>query len=181
MNRNRCVDLLRVRAIGGVVHGRWLLVSITYTCGQLSGVDAIGYISQAPRVTWAFEVSPAFFLVAALLAGVLVAGVGEAGWLAALQLWFLPVYLLAAMTPGAAGGSPQVGPSGAPVMAAAAALVNVGVTGAPMQAVGPGAALAQSGSCGRRVVPIGGQRPGAARQHCGEERADRRAGRCAGW
>jgi hypothetical protein len=48
MNRNRYVDLLRVLAIGGVVYGHWLLVSIMYTRGRLSGVDAIGYIWWAP-------------------------------------------------------------------------------------------------------------------------------------
>ena len=63
MDRNRYVDLLRVLAIGGVVYGHWLLVSITYARGQLSGVDAIGYVSWGPWVTWAFQVMPVFFLV----------------------------------------------------------------------------------------------------------------------
>ena len=63
MDRNRYVDLLRVLAIGGVVYGHWLLVSITYTHGQLSGLDAISYVSWAPWVTWAFQVMPVFFLV----------------------------------------------------------------------------------------------------------------------
>jgi hypothetical protein len=29
MKRNRCLDLMRVLAIGGAVHGHWLLVSVT--------------------------------------------------------------------------------------------------------------------------------------------------------
>jgi Acyltransferase family len=63
MDRNRYVDLLRVLAIGGVVYGHWLLVSITYSRGQLSGADAISYVSWASWVTWAFQVMPVFFLV----------------------------------------------------------------------------------------------------------------------
>jgi peptidoglycan/LPS O-acetylase OafA/YrhL len=63
MDRNRYVDLLRVLAIGGVVYGHWLLVSLTYRRGRLSGVNAIGYVSWAPWVTWTFQVMPVFFLV----------------------------------------------------------------------------------------------------------------------
>ena len=51
MDRNRYVDLLRVLAVGGVVYGHWLLVSITYRRGQLSGAGALSYVSRAP---WAF-------------------------------------------------------------------------------------------------------------------------------
>lgn len=63
MERNRYADLLRVLAIGGVVYGHWLLVSITYSGGQLSGVDALDYVPWGQWVTWAFQVMPAFFLV----------------------------------------------------------------------------------------------------------------------
>ena len=172
MDRNRYVDLLRVLAIGGVVYGHWLLVSITYSRGQLSGVDAISYISWAPWVTWAFQVMPVFFLVGgyvnarswpshqargetwtvwvrdralrllwptavfvtvgvltascALLAGAPGAEVGEAAWLVALQLWFLPVYLLlAALTPALLAAHRRWGLRVPLVMAAAAALVSV--------------------------------------------------------
>ncbi len=45
--RNRYADLLRVLAIGAVTIGHWLLTSITYRDGQLSGLDAIHYISWA--------------------------------------------------------------------------------------------------------------------------------------
>ena len=183
MNRNRYVDLLRVLAIGGVVYGHWLLVSITYSRGQLSGGDAISYISWAPWVTWAFQVMPVFFLVggyvnarswpshqargetwtmwvrdralrllwptavfaavgvlaasAALLAGVPGAEVGEAAWLVALQLWFLPVYLLlAALTPALFAAHRRWGLRVPLVMAAAAALVSAGTAGAHLPVIG---------------------------------------------
>jgi fucose 4-O-acetylase-like acetyltransferase len=183
MDRNRYVDLLRVLAIGGVVYGHWLLVSITYSRGQLSGADASGYVSWAPWVTWAFQVMPVFFLVGgyvnarswpahqargetwtvwvrdralrllwptavfvaagtlaatgALLAGVPSAEVGEAGWLIALQLWFLPVYLLlAALTPPLLAAHRRWGLRAPVAMAAAAALVSAGVTGAHLPVIG---------------------------------------------
>src|ERR1700722_2161023 len=63
MERNRYADLLRVVAIGGVVYGHWLLFSVTYRNGQLSGVDALDYILWGRWVTWAFQVMPVFFLV----------------------------------------------------------------------------------------------------------------------
>src|SRR6266702_2574066 len=37
-------DLLRVLAIGGVVYGHRLLVSVTCRNGQVSGVDALDYV-----------------------------------------------------------------------------------------------------------------------------------------
>ncbi len=39
--RNRYADLLRVLAIGMVVLGHWLLTSISYRGGRLSGIDAL--------------------------------------------------------------------------------------------------------------------------------------------
>lgn len=183
MDRNRYVDLLRVLAIGGVVYGHWLLVSITYRHGQLSGTDAGSYVSWAPWVTWAFQVMPVFFLVggyvnarswpshrargetwtvwvrdralrllwptavflavgmvavsAALLTGVPATEVGEAGWLVSLQLWFLPVYLLlAALTPPLLAAHRRWGLRVPMAMAAAAALVSVGVTGTHVHVIG---------------------------------------------
>ena len=50
-------------AIGGVVYGHWLLVSVTYQDGQLSGVDALNYVPWGRWVTWVFQVMPVFFLV----------------------------------------------------------------------------------------------------------------------
>ena len=63
MQRNRYADLLRVLAIGGVVYGHWLLTSVTYRNGQLSGVDALDYVHWGRWVTWVFQVMPVFFLV----------------------------------------------------------------------------------------------------------------------
>ncbi|MEY9893376.1 fucose 4-O-acetylase-like acetyltransferase [Catenulispora sp. MAP5-51] len=63
MARNRYADLLRVLAISGVVYGHWLLVSVTYQHGQLSGVNAIDFIRWGRWVTWGMQVMPVFFLV----------------------------------------------------------------------------------------------------------------------
>ena len=63
MVRNRYADLLRVGAIGGVVYGHWLLISVTYRDGRLSGLDAVDYVSWGRWVTWLFQVMPVFFLV----------------------------------------------------------------------------------------------------------------------
>ena len=60
--RNRYADLLRVLAITAVVAGHWLLTSITYRHGQLSGLDVIRYVSWGGWVTLAFQVMPVFFL-----------------------------------------------------------------------------------------------------------------------
>jgi hypothetical protein len=183
MERNRYADLLRVAAIGGVVYGHWLLTSLAYRNGQLSGADAADYISWARWVTWAFQVMPVFFLVGGyvnarswtthhaggqtwtvwvrdramrlwwptavfLVVGILavtaarVAGVGtdelgQACWLVALQLWFLPVYLLMiAMTPVMLTAHRRWGLAVPAVMAAAAALVDVGVTGSHLHVIG---------------------------------------------
>jgi fucose 4-O-acetylase-like acetyltransferase len=61
--RNRYADLLRVAAIGLVVLGHWLLTSISYRGGQLSGIDAMSYISWSGWGTLLFQVMPVFFLV----------------------------------------------------------------------------------------------------------------------
>jgi fucose 4-O-acetylase-like acetyltransferase len=176
MERNRYADLLRILAIGGVVYGHWLLVSVTYRDGQLSGVDALNYISWGRWVTWAFQVMPVFFLVGgyvnaqswaahhatgetwtrwvrdramrllwptavyvvvavaavevARAAGAPAAEVAEAGWLIALQLWFLPVYmLLIALTPVMLAAHRRWGLAVPAVMALAAGVVDIGVTG----------------------------------------------------
>jgi len=183
MDRNRYADLLRVVAIGGVVYGHWLLISVTYRHGQLSGVDALDYVGWARWVTWLFQVMPVFFLVggyvnarswsahrdggeswtrwvrdralrllwptavfvvigvlaavAATLAGVPAAEVSEAGWLVALQLWFLPVYLLLiALTPALVAAHRRWGLAVPAAMAAAAALVSAGTTGPHLHVIG---------------------------------------------
>ena len=183
MERNRYADLLRVAAIGGVVYGHWLLISVTYRNGQLSGADALDYVAWGRWVTWAFQVMPVFFLVggyvnaqswaahhaegqswtvwvrdramrlwwptavfvvagilaaaAARAAGVGAAELAQAGWLAALQLWFLPVYLLLiALTPALLAAHRRWGLAVPAAMAAAAALVDKGVIGAHWHVIG---------------------------------------------
>jgi len=61
--RNRYLDLLRVAALGVVVLGHWLLTDITYSGGQLSGLDALKYISWGKWLTLPLQVMPVFFLV----------------------------------------------------------------------------------------------------------------------
>lgn len=183
MERNRYADLLRVVAIGGVVYGHWLLVSITYSGGQLSGVDALNYVSWGRWVTWAFQVMPVFFLVggyvnarswtahhaagetwtrwvrdrvlrllwptavyvvvgvaaavAARAAGAPAAEVAKASWLVALQLWFLPAYMvLIALTPPMLAAQRRWGLAVPAAMAVAAGLVDIGVVGPHLHLVG---------------------------------------------
>jgi fucose 4-O-acetylase-like acetyltransferase len=183
MERNRYADLLRVLAIGGVVYGHWLLVSVTYRDGQLSGVDALTYVQWGRWVTWAFQVMPLFFLVGgyvnarswtahhaagetwtvwvrdrvlrllwptavyivvavaavavARAAGAPAAEVAEAGWLVALQLWFLPAYMvLIALTPAMLAAHRRWGFAVPAAMAVAAALVDIGVTGPHLHVIG---------------------------------------------
>ncbi len=181
--RNRYADLLRVAAIAGVVLGHWLLVSITYGNGRLSGRDALLYVSWGRWVTWLFQVMPVFFLVggyanavswaahhqqgltwtawvrrramrllwpatgyvtvaALAAAGARAAGVpagelAEAGWLAGLHLWFLPVYLLLiALTPALLAAHRRWGLAVPAVMAAGAAAVDVGSVGCRLPLIG---------------------------------------------
>ena len=183
MDRNRYVDLLRVVAMGGVVCGHWLLISITYVHGRLSGLDALGYVSWARWVTWLFQVVPVFFLVggyvnarswtahhasgedwvrwvrgralrllwptvlfaaaavlavsSARLAGVSPGEISEAGWLVALHLWFLPVYLLLiTLTPVLLAAHRRWGLAVPVAMATAAALVDAGVRGLHVHVIG---------------------------------------------
>ncbi|MGH3206408.1 MAG: acyltransferase family protein [Trebonia sp.] len=183
MERNRYADLLRVVAIGGVVYGHWLLVSVTYRNGQLSGVDALDYVFWGRWVTWAFQVMPVFFLVGgyvnaqswaahhaagedwtwwvrdrvmrllwptavfvvvavvavtvARAAGAPATEVANAGWLIALQLWFLPVYMvLIALTPVMLAAHRRWGLAVPVAMAAAAGLVDIGVTGPHVHVIG---------------------------------------------
>jgi fucose 4-O-acetylase-like acetyltransferase len=181
--RNRYADLLRAVAIGGVVYGHWLLVSVTYQRGQLSGVDAVDYVSWGRWLTWPFQVMPVFFLVGGyvnaqswavrhtegqdwtrwvrdralrllwpttvyVVTGVLAvllaqaAGVpgpelAEAAWLAALHLWFLPVYLfLIVLTPAMHAAHARWGLMVPAVMAVSAALVSIGAHGLHLHHVG---------------------------------------------
>jgi hypothetical protein len=182
--RNRYADLMRVVAIGGIIYGHWLLVSVTYANGHLSGVDALDYIEWGRWVTWLFQVLPVFFLVGgyvnaqswmshhgagetwtqwvrdrvlrllwptavylvagtlsvivARAAGVPSAEVTEAGWLIAVHLWFLPVYmLLIALTAPLLAAHHRWGVLAPAVLALAAGLVDILVrTGAVPSGVG---------------------------------------------
>ena len=174
MERNRCADLLRVGAIGAVVLGHWLLTSITYWAGHLSGHNALLYVGWGRWVTLLLQVMPVFFVVggyanavswtahhqrgdtwtdwvrgrmarllwpttvyvvAAVLAVVVArsagadpAGLARAGWLAALHLWFLPVYLLLiALTPAMLAARRRWGLMVPAVMAVGAAAVAMAV------------------------------------------------------
>ena len=181
--RYRYADLLRVVAIGAVAFGHWLLTSLTYRDGRLSGLDAINFISWAGWVTLAFQVMPVFFLVGgyvhadswtrhrergtdwavwvrvhamgllwptavyvtvavlavavARMAGASAGELAQAGWLVALQLWFLPVYLmLIALTPALVAVNRRWGLAVPAVMALGAAAVDAGVVGARVHVVG---------------------------------------------
>jgi Acyltransferase family len=165
-------------AIGGVIYGHWLLVSVSYAHGQLSGVNALDYIEWGRWVTWLFQVMPVFFLVGgyvnaqswmahhawgetwtqwvrdrvlrllwpaavflvvgelavlvARAAGAPTGEVAEAGWLAAIQLWFLPAYMaLIALTPVLVTAHQRWGLAVPAVMAAAAGLVDIAVRVGP--------------------------------------------------
>jgi len=183
--RNRYADMLRVMAIGGVIYGHWLLVSVTYVNGQVSGGDALDYIEWGRWVTWLFQVMPVFFLVGgyvnaqswmahhargetwtqwvrdrvlrllwptavflvvgeacvliARAAGAPAGEVSEAGWLTALQLWFLPVYmLLIALVPALLAAHRRWGFAVPVVMALAAGLVDIVVHVDPHLPAGTG-------------------------------------------
>ncbi|MGW4201323.1 acyltransferase family protein [Streptomyces sp. NPDC004726] len=181
--RNRCVDLLRVCAIGAVVLGHWLLVDVTYRDGLLSGLDALDFVGWARWVTLLLQVMPVFFLVGgyanavswtahrergedwrcwvrgraarllwptalyvavcalavvtAGLAGAEPSVLALAGWLVALHLWFLPVYLLLiALTPALHAAHRRWGAAVPAAMALGAAGVDVLVLGPRLPVVG---------------------------------------------
>jgi len=181
--RNRYADLLRVLAICFVVLGHWLLTSISYRGGQLSGVSAMAGISWSGWGTLLFQVMPVFFLVggyanalswtqhraggatwaqwvrhrairllrptsgyvavaviavaAARLAGVNAVELAQAAWAVAIQLWFLPVYLLLiALTPALHAAHRRCGLLVPAVMALGVAGVDACLLGARLSAVG---------------------------------------------
>jgi fucose 4-O-acetylase-like acetyltransferase len=181
--RNRYADLLRVLAIGMVVFGHWLLTSISYAGGRLSGGSAMADIGWSGWGTLLFQVMPVFFLVggyanalswtrhraggatwaswvrhrairllrpttvfvAAIviavavgrLAGANPAELALAGWGVALQLWFLPVYLLlVALTPALHAAHRRWGLAVPAVAALAAGGVDAGLLGAGLTGLG---------------------------------------------
>jgi fucose 4-O-acetylase-like acetyltransferase len=181
--RYRYADLLRVLAICFVVLGHWLLTSISYRGGQLSGVSAMSGISWSGWGTLLFQVMPIFFLVggyanalswtehrasgatwaqwvrhrairllrptswyvavvviavaAARLAGVNGVELAQAGWAIAIQLWFLPVYLLLiALTPVLHAAHRRCGLVVPAVTTLGAAGVDAVLLGAHLSAIG---------------------------------------------
>jgi len=181
--RNRYADLLRVLAIGMVVFGHWLLTSVSYAGGQLSGTSAMADIGWSGWGTLLFQVMPVFFLVggyanalswarhraegatwaswvrhrairllrpttvfvaaaviavaAGRLAGANPAELALAGWGVALQLWFLPVYLLlVALTPALHAAHRRWGLAVPAVLALAAGGVDAGLLGAGLAGLG---------------------------------------------
>jgi fucose 4-O-acetylase-like acetyltransferase len=181
--RNRYADLLRVLAIGMVVLGHWLLTSISYSGGQLSGGSAMSDISWSGWGTLLFQVMPVFFLVGGYanslswtehhadgatwawwvrhrairllrpttvyvavivitvavcrLAGVGTAELALAGWGIAIQLWFLPVYLLLiALTPALHAAHRRWGLAVPVVFALGASGVDAGLLGARLSGLG---------------------------------------------
>jgi fucose 4-O-acetylase-like acetyltransferase len=181
--RNRYADLLRVLAIGMVVLGHWLLTSISYSGGRLSGGSAMSDISWSGWGTLLFQVMPVFFLVGGYanalswtghhaegaawadwvrhrairllrpttvyvaviviavavyrLAGVGMTELAQAGWGIAIQLWFLPVYLLlVALTPALHAAHRRWGLAVPVVFALGASGVDAGLLGARLPALG---------------------------------------------
>ena len=95
---------------------------------------------RAMRLWWPTAVFVAAGIVAAtaaMMSGARPAEIAKAGWVAALQLWFLPVYLLLiALTPVLLAAHRRWGLAVPAGMAAAAALVDKGVIGSHLQVIG---------------------------------------------
>jgi fucose 4-O-acetylase-like acetyltransferase len=181
--RNRYADLLRVLAIGMVVLGHWLLTSISYSGGRLTGIDAMSDIGWSGLGTLVFQVMPVFFVVggyanalswtrhqaegatwadwvrrrairllrpttvyvavivtavtACRLAGANTTELAQAGWGLALQLWFLPVYLLLiALTPALHAAHRRWGLAVPTAMLLGVAAVDAGLLGAGLSGLG---------------------------------------------
>ena len=121
--------------VGGYVHaGSWAR-------HQERGGDWAGWVrAHAMGLLWpaAVYVTVAVLAVeAARMAGAGTAELAQAGWLVALQLWFLPVYLLLiALTPAMLAAYRRWGLAVPAVMAVGAAAVDVGVVGGGMHVVG---------------------------------------------
>ncbi len=63
-SRRRDLDLLRAAAIGAVVLGHWLTMTVERTPdGHLVGFTALPELPWAHALTWLFQVMPVFFLV----------------------------------------------------------------------------------------------------------------------
>jgi fucose 4-O-acetylase-like acetyltransferase len=121
--------------VGGYVHSRsW---TAHHARGEAWAVWARDRVMGLWWPTAVFVVVGSLAVVAARAAGANPAEVAEAGWLAALQLWFLPVYLLLiALTPVLLAAYRRWGLAVPVGMAAAAALVSAGVTGQRLHVLG---------------------------------------------
>ncbi len=121
--------------VGGYVNAR------SWAAHQARGESWTWWVrDRAMRLWWPTTVFVAVAIlavVAARAAGADTAVVAEAGWLVALQLWFLPVYLLLiTLTPVMLTLHRRWGLAVPAVMAAAAALVGAGVTGPHLHVIG---------------------------------------------
>jgi len=105
MARNRYADLPRVLAASGVVYGHWLLISVTYRDGQLSGLDDLrARPPTAPADLRIAVAGPLASLGAGLVFGALAAAVRAGGgpalavaalaWLAAMNVLLMVFNLL---------------------------------------------------------------------------------------
>ncbi len=121
--------------VGGYVNARsWL-------AHQEQGENWTDWVRErAMRLLWPTAVYVAVAVVAAAAAnaaGVSATELSQAGWLIALQLWFLPVYLLLILlTPVMLAAHRRWGLAVPVVMAAAAAAVDVGVVGDRVHVIG---------------------------------------------
>jgi fucose 4-O-acetylase-like acetyltransferase len=89
------------------------------------------------RPTTVYVIVAEIAITAARLAGASRAELGQAGWLVALQLWFLPVYLLLiGLTPALLAAHRRWGLAVPAAMAVAAAAVDAGVLGLHLPVVG---------------------------------------------
>jgi fucose 4-O-acetylase-like acetyltransferase len=121
--------------VGGYVNAR------SWTAHHARGESWTWWVRErAMRLWWPTVVFVAVAILAVVVAraaGANSAAVAEAGWLAALQLWFLPVYLLLiALTPAMLTLHRRWGLAVPAGMAAAAALVGAGVTGPHLHVIG---------------------------------------------
>jgi fucose 4-O-acetylase-like acetyltransferase len=121
--------------VGGYVNAR------SWAAHQQQGEHWACWVRErAMRLLWPTAVYVAVAVTAvavARMAGASAAEVAQAGWLIALQLWFLPVYLLLiVMTPVMLAAHRRWGLAIPVVMAAGAAAVDVGVIGARLPLIG---------------------------------------------
>jgi fucose 4-O-acetylase-like acetyltransferase len=118
MDRNRHADLLRVGAMCVVVLGHWLVTDVRYSGGQLTGLDALGYVRWAQWLTLFLQVMPVFFLVGGYANAVSwtrhQASEGWAGWVRRRALRLLgPATVYVAVAELAAGAAAASGTNSA--------------------------------------------------------------------